>query len=105
MGVTWQGPRGARNPLYSSRAWAEVKQHWITLAIPCCRAANCLMPGIPIDYTKPRTKPNSLNVGHITPVWAAYAMGWTAQQTWSIANSRPEHRRCNLVEGARMGQR
>jgi hypothetical protein len=90
--------------MYSSRAWLKVKEHWISLRLGC-QSPRCLHPGVPIDYTKPRTKRTSFNCGHIVPVWWAEQHGWTTEQIWSLANSRPEHRACNVSDGARMGQR
>ena len=103
--MTWRGPRTATNPNYTNARWAKIKKHWVDLALPRCQSPHCLMPGVPIDYTKPRTRPASLNVGHVMPVWMATQMGWTDQQIWCIENTRPEHRRCNIVDGARQGNR
>jgi hypothetical protein len=64
----------------------------------------CLLPGVPIDYEPPYTKRASFNCGHIMPRWRAKALGWSLDQINSVANSRPEHRLCNLKDGARIGQ-
>lgn len=63
------------------------------------------MPHVPIDYTTPHTKRTSFSCGHVTPVWLAERLGWTPDRIWSVDNSRPEHRHCNVVDGARMGNR
>lgn len=102
--MTWRGPRTPTDPTLSSKAWAKVKAHWIRLRIPC-QAKPCLMPGIPIDYMPPFTRPTSFNCGHIVPRWKAKLLGWTIDQINALANSRPEHRRCNVSDGARHGQR
>jgi hypothetical protein len=103
--MTWRGPRTPSNPLYSSRGWAKVKNHWITLRHPICQAPRCLYPGIPISYEKPLTRRLSFNCGHIVSVRNGLLRGWTQEQIWSLANSRPEHRACNIADGARQGQK
>ncbi len=102
--MPWRGPRTANDPMLSSKMWAKVKKHWKDRRLPRCQAAKCLLPGIPIDYTPPFTKPTSFNAGHVVPRWKAKALGWTVEQIYSVANTRPEHRKCNVTEGAVMGR-
>ena len=83
----------------------SVKAYWIRLHLPTCQASVCLLPGVPIDYAPPYTKRTSFNAGHIVPRWKARLLGWSVEQMNSIANSRPEHRLCNMTDGARTGQK
>jgi hypothetical protein len=103
--MVWQGPRTAHDQSLSSKGWARVKAYWIRQRIPSCQATVCLLPGVLVDYEPPYTKPTSFNCGHVVPRWRAKALGWTIDQINSIGNSRPEHRLCNLRDGARIGQR
>ena len=103
--MPWRGPRSPHDQTLSTKGWARVKQYWIRLHLPTCQASRCLLPGIPVDYTPPYTKRTSFNAGHIVPRWKAKALGWSVERMNSIANRRPEHRLCNMTDGARTGQK
>ncbi len=106
---TWRGPRTQPNPLRANdRAWRQIAAYWRRLRLPC---AQC---GSEIRYDEDywltiqgrRTiNPRALNVGHIISLAEAARRGWTAKQANDITNTRPEHARCNLNAGAKLGQR
>jgi hypothetical protein len=84
--------------------WRAVCRHWqrqLRQHGLQCQAPRCLAPGLPIAR-QPGTD-WSLDVGHITDRDTAHAQGWTVAQANAIANTRPEHRKCNRTAGARVG--
>lgn len=105
----WRGPRTPRDPLLTTRAWRQIRQHWIRLRLPCARC------GRPIDYDGPRfyvtatgkrrQNPRYLVVGHKVDRYRAKLMGWTAQQINALENTQPECVHCSNRSGAQLGQR
>lgn len=106
--MTWRGPRTPRDPLLTTRAWRNDREHWQRLRLPCARC------GRPIDYDGPRyltingkrrQNPCYLVIGHIVDRWEARRRGWTEQQINARANQQPECQNCSNTSGARLGQR
>lgn len=77
--------------------WKRIQRYWAALKPNDCQATTCLLPGIPIRYTQPRG-PDSLDVGHIHSVIN------DPRQAWTIADTRPEHARCNRSAGVNLGR-
>jgi 5-methylcytosine-specific restriction endonuclease McrA len=86
------------DPALKSAAWRAVRAYWVAVATPQCQAPRCLLPGVPIRYTGKRG-PDSLDVGHRVP------RARDGRTTWAIADTRPEHARCNRSAGAYIGKR
>ena len=91
--------RGTGDPWLKHPTWAHAVRHW--RAQQKRRRLACARCGTPID-TRPGT-PWSLDVGHVVDRRTARAMGWTVEQANALANTQPEHRRCNRQAGARLG--
>lgn len=86
------------DPRLQSASWRAIVTHWQTQQSPYCMATRCLLPGVPIRYTG-RRGPDSLDVGHIT------ARDHDPRTVWTVADTRPEHSRCNRSAGASAGNR
>ena len=106
--MVWRGPRTARDPLLTTRAWRANRKHWQRLRLPCARC------GKPIDYDGPRyltvngkrrLNPRYLIVGHKVSRWEANRLGWTETQTNALTNTQPECQSCSNTSGAQLGQR
>jgi len=107
------GPRRRADPLLTTHAWRLVKQHWRDLRPPCM-APRCHLPGIPIDWDGPylvttpsgrRTiNPAAFNCGHIVSRRRARRLGWPESRINDVSNTRAEHARCSVKDGAREGR-
>lgn len=106
--MVWRGPRTARDPLLTGRAWRADRGYWQQLRLPCARCRG------PIDYTGPRflivrgrkrLNPRYLVVGHIVSRYEARRRGWTDEQINARANQQPECQHCSNTSGARLGNR
>ena len=108
------GSRGRADPLLNTSGWRKVRDYWISKRLPC-QAPRCHLPGRPIDYDGPywvRTRsgsttinPYAFHCGHVVARRDAYRLGWNEQQINSVENTRPEHARCSVKAGARIGRR
>lgn len=82
------------DPALKTYQWLAIVGYWRAHAPTQCQAPRCLLPGVPIRYDG-RRGPDSLDVGHKSMRDAS------ARSTWQIADTRPEHARCNRSAGAR----
>jgi 5-methylcytosine-specific restriction endonuclease McrA len=80
------------DPRLKTKSYKAIVKYWQRLKPEQCEATRCLLQGIPISYTKPRTQA-SLDVGHIID------RDTDPRQTWTVADTRPEHQRCNRAAG------
>lgn len=80
------------DPRLKTKSYKAIVKHWKRIKQEQCEAPRCLLPGTPIRYELPRTSA-SLDVGHIID------RDTDPRQTWTIADTRPEHQRCNRAAG------
>lgn len=81
------------------RTFRDVRHHWRREHER--RTLDCARCGHPIDHTRwPNRSPWALDVGHILEAHAALALGWPITRINSVANTQPEHSRCNTSAGA-----
>lgn len=83
------------DPRLKTKSYRAIVAHWQNLKPEQCQAPRCLLPGVAIRYTLPRTSA-SLDVGHLTP------RETDTRQVWQISDTRPEHQRCNRAAGVAM---
>lgn len=85
---------GTGDPLLKGRDWAELRAYWRKRRLPCARC------GGQIDYEAPKTSPDAFDLGHIIGRDEARALAWPRARINSVANTQPEHARCNRSAGA-----
>lgn len=85
------------DPALATPGWRAIRAYWQAQALPDCQAPRCLLPGVPIRYTGNRGI-DSLDVGH------KGMRDQDTRTTWTVAETRPEHSRCNRSAGARYRQ-
>lgn len=81
------------DPALATPAWRAIRAYWQDQAHPDCQAPRCLLPDVPIRYTG-RRGIDSLDVGHKD------MRDQDTRNTWTLADTRPEHARCNRSAGA-----
>lgn len=90
--MTWHGTRSTRtDPKYRTKQHRDLRQHYVDRinageALPCT-AADCLFNGDPIVNTN-GNDPDGLHLGHADD---------------GITYAGPQHRLCNLRDGAVRG--
>ena len=101
--MPWKGRR-QRDPLLVTAAYRAARRYWKQLALPCARC------GRPINYDAPHLIAGKLNpwayqLGHKVGRTQARRLGWTDEQINAIANTQPEHQRCNHLAGIKAGHK
>jgi hypothetical protein len=86
------------DPRLQSASWRAIVAYWQQQRSPHCMAPRCMLPGLPIRYTG-RRGPDSLDVGHLVD------RARDQRTVWTVADTRPEHSRCNRSAGASAGNR
>jgi hypothetical protein len=89
--------QGNGDPALKTKQWKAIKAYWQRTRHPTCEADRCLLPGTPIRYDGERG-PDSLDVGH------KQTRDTDARRIWNIADTRPEHERCNRSAGQAHGK-
>lgn len=89
------------DPRLKTASWTAARAYWrnqLTLdpSLPC-HADRCLLPGRAIRLGAPRGR-DSLDVGH------REVRDGDPRTEWTIADTRPEHARCNRSHGGRYGR-
>jgi 5-methylcytosine-specific restriction endonuclease McrA len=80
------------DPRLKTASYRAILRYWQALKPEQCEADRCLLPGRAITYTVPRTQ-TSMDVGHVVPRLV------DTRRTWVVADTRPEHQRCNRAAG------